>query len=134
MGIINTPKLSAELLAASLPISGVDSDANITWQPGHPSPAEAAQAAAVVAAHDPNPYAITSHTKRIAANGEDAAVITVCSTGESAALLVNGAPVDVQLVNNIGTLLVTSDSPGTTIHVTGASTPLSNHSATVYAI
>ena len=55
MGIINVSKLHKELVAAGIPIDGVDSDGNISFQPTA-TDQQRIQAQAILAAHDPTDF------------------------------------------------------------------------------
>ena len=103
MALVNLSKLTAELIAAGLPIEGMASTGRIDWR-GTPTAQQLAQAAAIVAAHDPRDY----DAERVVASSNELEIADLLALKNAIAALPNSATknVIVALAKVIAHLLI----------------------------
>lgn len=115
---------------------GVVDTGIVQWHDGHPTGGEEAAAAAVFAAHDPHTHAISPALVFLKGNDIHSVTLRIETDpeAETVTLDLNGETLPVDLVSGIGSIVITSDTPGDEIIVTGSGGALPGAEARIYVI
>ena len=132
---INSTKLTTELLAANIQISGA-SAAGVVWDTDNNEIQDRPDVAAVIAAHDPILHIISPDLAFLKGDDIHSVTLRIATDPdlETVNLDVNGETLPVDLIDGAGSVVFTSDTPGDVIVVAGSAGALPGALARIYVV